>query len=146
MRRFPKLGSAILAGAICLPLAALAAAPDALDDAAPAAKTAPALMAPLEHRLDTEMVVRGWVLCISQGFAETLAKARSAGIEEALAAYEGLKSSKSCGQVSQLTVILHKSLYASAADVDTQVFRAAVNIAGRWANAFVVEGSLPAEQ
>jgi len=45
-----------------------------------------------------------------------------------------------------LRVILHESLYASAADDNAQVFSAAVNISGRWANAFVVEVGLPAEQ
>ena len=50
-------------------------------------KAAPALISPLEYQLGTEMVVRDWVLCVSESFAETLAKARAAGVEEALAAY-----------------------------------------------------------
>ena len=84
-------------------MAAFAAAPDNLDDAAPAAKATPALIAPLEYQLGTEMVVRDWVLCVSQSFAETLAKARASGVEEALAAYSDLKASKSCGQFPQMT-------------------------------------------
>lgn len=144
MKYFQKLGAAILAGAVALPLAALAAAPDALNDAA--APPTSTLISPLEYRLGTEMVVRDWVLCVSRGFAETLAKARAAGVAEALAAYAGLSSSKSCGQFSQLTVVLHESLNASAtANVDAQVFSAAVNISGHWANAFLVKGGLPAE-
>ncbi len=145
MQYLTRLGAAILAGAMIMPLAALAAAPDNLGDAAVAPKTAPALISPLEYQLGTEMVVRDWVLCISQTVAEGLAKARAAGVEEALAAYSDLKASKSCGQFSQLRVVLHKSLYASAAEDNAQVFSAAVDISGHWANAFVVEGSLPAE-
>ncbi len=143
MGHLTKLGAAVLAGAVCLPLAAFAAAP--VDDGAGAAKPTPGLIAPLEYRLGSEMVVRDWVLCVSQTFAETLAKARATGVEAALAAYSDLKASKSCGQFSQLTVVLHQALYASGADDDAQVFSAAVNIAGHWANAFVVKGSLPAE-
>lgn len=146
MWHFAKLGAAVAAIAAIVPLAAFAAAPDTLDDAVPAAKATPALIAPLEYQLGTEMVVRDWVLCVSQSFAETLAKARASGIEEALAAYSALKASKSCGQFTQLTVVLHELLYATAADDNAQVFSATVNISGRWANAFLVEGGLPAEQ
>jgi hypothetical protein len=141
-----KLGAAFVAGAICLPLAAFAAAPDTFDEVADPPKVAPGLIVPLEYRLGTEMVVRDWVLCASQTFAETLAKARAAGVEAALAAYDNLKASKSCGQFSQLTVVLHKSLYTSMAEDNAQVFSAAVNIAGQWANAFLVEGGLPVER
>ncbi len=145
MQHLTRLGAAIVAGAIMVPWAAYAAAPDNLGDAALAPKAAPALISPLEYQLGTEMVVRDWVLCISRTVAESLVKARAAGVEEALAAYTDLKASKSCGQFSRLRVVLHKSLYASAADDNAQVFSAAVNISGHWANAFVVEGSLPAE-
>ncbi len=145
MQHGTKLGVAILAGAVMMPLAALAAAPDNLGDAAVAPKTAPALISPLEYQLGTELVVRDWVLCVSETVAETLAKARAVGVEEALAAYNDLRAAKSCGQFAQLRVVLHKSLYASVAEDDAQVFSATVNIAGHWANAFVVEGGLPAE-
>ena len=140
-----RLGTAFLAGAVVLPLAASAAAPDTLDDVAPAAKATPALIAPLEYQLGTKMVVRDWVLCVSESFAETLAKARASGVEKALAAYSTLKASKSCGQFPQMTVVLHQSLYASAETDNAQVFSGAVNISGHWANAFLVEGGLPAE-
>ncbi len=145
MRLVTGIAAAILAGALIAPLAAHAAAPDDLGDASNAPKAAPALISPLEYQLGTEMVVRDWVLCVSRTFAETLAKARAAGVEAALAAYSDLKASKSCGQFTQLRVVLHKSLYASAAEDNAQVFSAAVNISGHWANAFVVEGGLPAE-
>jgi hypothetical protein len=145
MRHIAKRAGAVVAGVLIVPLAAFAAARDNPDDAAPVPKAAPALIAPLEYRLKTEMVVRDWVLCISQAFAETLAKARAEGVAEGLAAYEDLKSSKSCGRFSQLTVVLHETLYASQAEDNAQVFSAAVNIAGRWANAFLVRGGLPAE-
>jgi hypothetical protein len=84
-------------------------------------------------------------LCISQTVAESLARARADGVEAALAAYDDLKAAKSCGRFSELRVVLHKSLYASVADDNAQVFSAAVNISGRWANAFLVEGGLPAD-
>ena len=145
MRHFVKLGAAVVASAVILPLAAFAAAPDNFDEAAPIAKATPSLIAPLDYQLGTEMVVRDWVLCVSQSFAETLARARATGVEEALAAYSDLKASKSCGQFQQLSVVLRKSLYASASEDNAQVFSAAVNISGHWANAFLVEGGLPAE-
>jgi hypothetical protein len=144
MKPILKTGAAALAAVIMIPLAAFAAAPDTLDDAA-APKSVPAVIAPLEFQLGTQMVVRDWVLCVSQSLAETLAKARAAGLDQAVSAYANLKASKSCGQFPQLTVVLHQSLYASAADDSAQVFSAAVNIGGHWANAFVVEGILPAE-
>ena len=143
MKPILKTGAAALAAAMMIPLAAFAAAPDNLGDAvAPKAPTA--LIAPLEFQLGTEMVVRDWVLCVSQAFAETLAKARAASVADAVAAYSGLKASKSCGQFSELKVVLHKPLYASAANDNAQVFSAAVSISGQWANAFLVEGGLPA--
>ncbi len=145
MWHFMKLGAAVLAVAVIVPIAALAAAPDTLDDAAPGAKATPALIAPLEYQLGTEMVVRDWVLCVSESFAETLAKARASGVEEALAAYSDLRASKSCGQFRQMTVVLHQSLYASAETDNAQVFSGAVNISGHWADAFLVKGGLPAE-
>jgi hypothetical protein len=146
MWHFAKLGAAaVVASAAVLPVAAFAAAPDNLDDAAPIAKASPGLIAPLDYQLGTEMVVRDWVLCVSQSFAETLAKARASGVEAALATYSDLKASKSCGQFPQLSVVLHQSLYAPINQDNAQVFSAAVNISGHWANAFLVEGGLPAE-
>ena len=145
MKPTAMTGVAALVAVMMVPLAALAAAPDNLGAASVAPKALTGLIAPLEFQLGTEMVVRDWVLCVSQPFAETLAKARAAGVAEALAAYSGLKASKSCGQFSELKVVLHKPLYASAADDNAQVFSAAVSISGQWANAFVVEGGLPAE-
>jgi hypothetical protein len=145
MRIFRSLGAAVLAVAVAAPMAALAAAPDNLDDATPALQPPAGVIAPLEYQLNTQMVVRDWVLCVSQAYAESLAKARAAGLDKALATYSDLKASKSCGQFTELTVVLHQSLFAAAAGDNAQVFSAAVSIAGRWANAFLVEGGLPAE-
>jgi hypothetical protein len=145
MKHLVKLAAAVLAGAVIAPLAAVAAAPDNPGDAAPSAKSSPGIMTPLDTQLGTQMVVRDWVLCVSETVAETLAKARAAGADAALAAYSDLKAAKSCGQFAQLTVVLHKSLYASAAEDNAQVFSATVNIAGHWANAFVVKDGLPAD-
>jgi hypothetical protein len=120
-----------------------AAAPDAL----PAEETTPVvtgLGAAIDYSLETEMVVHGWVLCVSQPFAEQLAKAREAGPESAQSAYADLAGARSCGKFPELRVILQQSLYKSGRDAgyDARVFGALVNLSGDWATAFVVSGSL----
>jgi hypothetical protein len=135
----------VFGAALSFATAAIAAAPDELD-AAPAAP-APAVIAPLEYELGTELVVRDWVLCVSQSYAETIARAHAEGAEQALAAYAGLKATKSCGQFPELRVILDKPITLSDSSTiagdDAQVFSASVNIGGKWAKAFVVQGGLP---
>lgn len=142
MKNLLKAGAAALVGAVLMPLSAFAAAPA---DGGGAAVSAEALgmIAPVDVRLGTPLVVRNWVLCVSEDVAETLAKARGAGVAQALAAYSDLKAAKSCGQFARLTVVLTKALYASTAADDAQVFSASVNLSGHWASAFVVKGGLP---
>ena len=123
---------------------AFAAAPDLLDaePLAPAAKTA----APIaDYALDTEMVVRNWVLCVSATVAEELVHARESGIDRARSTYAELNAAKSCGQFSELRVILQERLYVSSAESghDARVFGALVDFSGSWASAYVVYGGLP---
>lgn len=137
--------AAIVALALSFPGASFAAAPVGLDPAPEA--TAPAKkIVPLEHIFGKEMIVRNWVLCISQPFAESIVKAWSGGVEKAQAVYADLKATKSCGQFSELRVILHESVYESAPEIGhvARVFAAQVNLGGNWPTGFVVFGGLPA--
>jgi hypothetical protein len=100
----------------------------------------------LDYELETEMVVKDWVLCVSLPLAEQLVRAREGGIEQARLAYADLVSSHSCGQFPELRVILRERLYMSAVEsgYDARVFGALVNLSGDWASAFVVYGGVPA--
>lgn len=121
---------------------AYAAAPDMLDiEPAAAPTTAPIT----DYALDTEMVVRNWVLCVSETVAEQLVQAREAGVDRARSTYAELNAAKSCGQFPELRVILRERLYASSAASghDARVFGALVDFAGSWASAYVVYGGLP---
>ncbi len=134
----------MMVAALATPTGAFAAASDVIDEPTPS----PAFAAPVtvnDFQLDTEMVVHGWVLCISENSAEKIVKARDGGIDEAIAAYADLKALKSCGQFPELHVILHEPVYQSDpnVDVDARVFAASVNIGGGWPNGFVVYGALP---
>ncbi len=146
MSGIAKLRAAVLTGLLLLPCAALAAAPENLDATTPA-KVTPMLNAPLQYELGTEVVVHDWVLCVSQAYAETFARAWASGADQARAAYSDLAAAKSCGRFPEMHVILHEPVYPGANDAGdgAQVFSAAVSLAGRWANAFVVEGGLPVE-
>ena len=136
--------AAVLAAAVIV-FPAWAAAPDVLDDelevASPPVATAPIA----DYALDTEMVVRNWVLCISQPVAERLVQAREASVETARSIYAELNAAKSCGRFGELRVILRERLYVSAATSghDARVFGALVDFAGEWASAYVVYGGLP---
>jgi hypothetical protein len=134
--------AAIVASTLIAP-AAWSAAPDAL----PAEESTPlgtGIGAPIDYALETEMVVRNWVLCVSQPLAEQLARAREAGAESARTTYADLAGARSCGLFPELRVILQQSLYVSSGDAgyDARVFGALVNLSGDWATAFVVSGSL----
>jgi hypothetical protein len=123
---------------------AFAAAPDQLD-AEPIVRPARAAASIADHALDTEMVVRNWVLCVSETVAEELVHARETSLDRARSTYAELNASKSCGQFSELRVILRERLYASSAESghDARVFGALVDFAGNWASAYVVFGGLP---
>ncbi len=123
---------------------AFAAAPDMLD-AEPLVAPAKAGAPIADYALDTEMVVRDWVLCVSLTVAEQLVQAREESVERARSAYAELNQAKSCGQFSELRVVLRERLYASSAESghDARVFGALVDFAGSWASAYVVYGGLP---
>jgi hypothetical protein len=134
--------AAIVALTVTAP-AGWSAAPDAL----PVEEETPVvtgISAPIDYALETEMVVHDWVLCVSQPFAEQLARSREAGPESARSTYTDLAGARSCGVFPQLRVILQQSLYVSGQDAgyDARVFGALVNLSGDWATAFVVSGSL----
>jgi hypothetical protein len=114
-------------------------------------KPAPTTMsaAPIEdYRLDTERVVKHWVLCISQTLAESLVRAREQSAAEAAKAFEKFKAARTCGLFAELRVILRQPIYASAENsgFDGRIFGASISIAGgRWAAGFVVSGVIDAQ-
>jgi len=120
------------------------AAPGDLDLGRHEAPAATRLAPIRDYALDTEMVVRDWVLCISETVAEQLVHAREKGVDRALSLYAELNAAKSCGQFTELRVILRERLYATAAGHDARVFGALVDFAGAWGTAYVVYGGLPA--
>ena len=132
--------AAAMALACMFPVGAMAATPDVLDQPAPAAT-------PHAYQLDTEMVVDNWVLCVSQPFAESIAKAREGSLAAAQKVYADLATAKSCGRFARLDVKLRQPLYQSAPGLghDSRVFSALVNLGGAWQTAFVVNDDLPAE-
>jgi hypothetical protein len=119
------------------PGSARAAAPADIDPGSgPAAPT---------YRLDTVLVVHDWVLCTTQASAESLARAREAGVSAAEKAYADLAAAKTCGRFRKLGVLLREPLYHTAPgfDFDARVFGALVNVGAGWQNGFVVAGGLP---
>jgi hypothetical protein len=97
-----------------------------------------------DYALETEMVVHGWVLCVSAAGAEELARARAESLASARTAYASLAGTRACGQFPELRVILRERIYQSAAETghDARAFGALINLSGDWAAAFVVSGSL----
>ncbi|MEP0322023.1 hypothetical protein [Bauldia litoralis] len=146
---FKRVAVAVLLGAsLGFVLPAQAAAPVDFEPDAAVATAAVSLTA--DYKLDTEMVVRNWVLCISRAFAQQLAEARQTSARAALATYNDLKAEKSCGRFSEMRVILQAPVYGDSSDRlsvggDALVFEALVDLAGNWASAYVVSGSLPSQ-
>jgi hypothetical protein len=130
------------AAGLCLTAApALAAAPGTLDAAAAAGSGALAAISRADpYRLDTEMTVHNWVLCISADRAESLAKARGEGKAKGAAVYADLQAAKACGLFPEMQVILQQPIHepAAALSTDGHVFGALVKFSGQWARAFVV--------
>ncbi len=124
--------------------AAWAAAPEMIEPELPAVG-ANAVTPVIVYELETEMVVKDWVLCISAAVAEQLVQAREESVEKALSAYAALQQARSCGRVPELRVILQERIYASAAESghDTRAYGALVNFSDDWAAAYVVYGGLP---
>jgi hypothetical protein len=83
---------AAVAGLSLAAPAGWAAAPDTLEEPATAAPAEIGLGPSIDYSLDREMVVKNWVLCLSQPLAEQLARAREAGPESARLAYLDLAS------------------------------------------------------
>jgi hypothetical protein len=135
--------AAATAGACLVASLAWAAAPVGLEAEMPEVGSVAPTSAKV-YELDTEMVVHGWVLCVSQSIAEDLVRAREESLEQAWSAYQGFEKARQCGRFAELRVILQEPLYSSAigADQDARVFGALVNLADNWASAFVVSGSL----
>lgn len=136
----PSLCRAAAIAAFCLSApAVLAAAPDALDPVE-ASPPATGLSAPIDYSLDTEMVVRNWVICVSQEFAEQLVRARDDSIEKARETYVQLNVAHYCGQLPTMQVILQGAIAESTAVPPRQakIFNGLVNFAGDWASVFIV--------
>lgn len=99
----------------------------------------------VEHQLDVEMTVRHWVLCASRAVAEELVHAREASGEAAAKTFADLETTRSCGRLAEMQVILQEPLYEAylQSGGSAKVYSALVNIAGAWASGFVVYGGLP---
>jgi hypothetical protein len=118
---------------------AIAAIPPVVDiPPAPQART-------MIYALNTEMVVRDWVLCTSQESAEELVQAREESDERARSTFVRLREAKACGQFPELRVILKKPLYRSPEETGHagRVFGALVHVSKNWASAFLVYCGLP---
>jgi hypothetical protein len=144
--RISKACRAAAALSFCAISTAAAATPDAASQAAAAASAIEIVRPNIGYAPETEIVVRDWILCVSQAVAEELVRAGEESADRALAAYADLSRSRACGRFSQLRVILKERLYVSAVEgSDAGVFGALVNLSGDWASGFVVYGGLPAE-
>ena len=101
---------------------------------------------PVTYPLDTEIVVRQWVMCVSQPVAENLVRAREESVEKARLMYAELKDAHSCGQFPVLRVILRERTHVSVMPGhEARIFKALVNLSDTWGSAFVVFGGLPEE-
>jgi hypothetical protein len=146
MNRLTCWHGAAATAALIVSSAAWAAAPDALEPQSTPVAAAPAPMPPLTvYELNTEMVVKNWVLCVSADRAEQLVWAREQGVEHAISAFRDLQQAKSCGRVSELRVILQERLYASPAGSEhgARAFGALIGVFDKWASAYLVVGGLP---
>src|SRR5689334_1311631 len=108
------LGAMMLVGASAISVGAWAAAPATLDPEPQKAIGASAINAPGIYRLDVEMTVKNWVLCVSQPLAEQLLKAREMSQESFMSAYSEAAAAHTCGQMPEMQVKLQKAVYESA--------------------------------
>jgi len=139
-------------GSLCLPaiatlacllaVPAVAAAPDIVDAPASAAPKMglASISGASPYRLDTEMTVHNWSLCISAEVATSLVKARSEGKAKGDAVYADLRARRACGIFPELQVILQQRVLEPAPDAvgQARIFGALVKFSGQWAKAFVV--------
>jgi hypothetical protein len=139
MRGLNVLGAAFAACLFAAP--GLAAAPETIDPAPAAPKLGIAAIPDgTPYRLDTEMTVHNWVLCISADRAESLVRARGEGKAKGAAVYADLKTAKACGIFPEMQVILQQPVYEPSigSPAEGRVFGALVKFSGQWAKAFVV--------
>ena len=118
-----------------------AAAP--LDDADDIARSTRAPVSVPHRPLNKETVVHGWVLCVSQGVAIDLARARENGPAAVRDAYAVLSRSKACGRFPEMTVILQDRIFETSlpgGGDQSVVFRGEVRMTGSWASVFIVAG------
>jgi hypothetical protein len=132
MQTFLKAGIAI-ALALALPIGAQASI-------APAPHVRPAEV----FALNSEIVVRNWVLCVSRALAEQVVVARQAGAEKARQTIAELQSTRLCAEFPEMTVILHEPVVATSPFVPyaARAFSADISIGGQWVSAFVVNTRL----
>jgi hypothetical protein len=101
---------------------------------------------PAAYPLNTEIVVRQWVMCVSQPLAEDLVRAREESVEKARLIYAKLRDAHSCGQFPELRVILRERTHVSVVPGhEARIFKALINLSDSWGSAFVVFGGLPEE-
>jgi hypothetical protein len=129
-----------LAAGCALTTFAWAAAPEALDNSHDSVKGATVIAGTDPYKLETEMTVRNWVLCVSQDGAESLVKAHQAGPEQAKATYASLAAGKACGAFPELRVILEQPVYQPAPSDHYQgrIFDALIKFSDQWAKGYVV--------
>ncbi|MEX0853184.1 MAG: hypothetical protein WD036_07875 [Bauldia sp.] len=142
-----RLGAVLLVTVTTTLGTASAAAPGPAEPAGSPQGLRESTVTVIDFRLDTEMLVRGWVLCASQAAADAIVSARAGGIAPALKAYDRLREAKSCGRFAELRVILRRPLYQSGSEIDrdVRVFGASVNLGGNWASGFLIYGGVPVE-
>lgn len=104
----------------------------------------PRTQAPELFELNSEIVVRNWVLCITQGLAEKVVQARQAGVDEARRTIAELQASRLCAAFPEMTVILHEPVVAASPFVPyaARAFAADISIDGQWIAAYVVNTRL----
>ncbi len=140
-----RLGRLAVACAFGLLASTALAAPEAIDPPKSEAPSFSLTTPVVDYALDTEMVVKNWVVCVSENVAEQLVRAREESLDRAMSAYADLKQARTCGQFAELRVILQQRLYSSSGQSghDARVFGALVNLSGKWASAYLVYGGLP---
>ena len=133
MQSFRKAGIAA-ALALAVPLAAQASVPPIAKGPRP----------PELFKLNSEIVVRNWVLCVTRALAEQIVLARQAGETQARIAIAQLQSTRLCAEFPEMTVILHEPVVARSPFVPyaARAFSADISIGGQWVSAYVVNTRL----
>jgi len=99
---------------------------------------------PMENLFGKEMLVRHWVLCSDPLYAEALVIARSNSVEDAQKIYALMASLKQCGRFPEMRVELKGEIPVELPPGPrAYAYEAAVFIAGKWKQGFIVFGSLP---